>query len=154
MTSPTTPNAAEWGHNRPTFPFAIDLYLNVTTVADARAAGDDGVADLDGRDTSPAIFCRFGFGARHRAGDRLRFVERFDVVATSALYAAEVGFAIGNLDADRHPDAEVYRSHHVRSVSVGDVVVVHTPDGPAAYAVESFGFGVVDLGSFVIEGGR
>lgn len=135
--------------------FYAKVYVNVTTVAEARRAGDPGVADLTGRDDHPAIFCRLRPGAR--PGDRLYFAALLRVQAMSARAAAEEAFAAGNgvgaHAADYAAQLAGAPDDALRSVSVGDVVVVETPDGPAAFACEGLGWASVDLADFVIVGG-
>src|SRR4029079_8922552 len=73
--------------------------------------------------------------ARERFHDApLRRVMNLNVEAKSAEDAADAVWEIGNAPWDP-TDAEGVAWDHrsVRSMSSGDVVVVHTPDGPVAY---------------------
>jgi hypothetical protein len=134
--------------------FQVDIYLNETTTAEAAANGDEDCARLvradSGYGEGLAIFSRLRRSAAARPGDRLRHVHTATVTAPSSLWAADVAFALGN---GAHADSDAYYAHRIRSVSVGDVVVVHTPDGPAPHACQSSGWADVALADFEITEG-
>jgi len=127
--------------------FAVRTYLNNTTVGQAIAnGGDHGLTGMEHRPYSHAPFCRTG--TAWRAGDELGLVDVRTVEAASAEAAAEAAFAFGG----NHPELGVTWAH--RSVSTGDVVVVETPDGPAAFACDAFGWAPVDLAAFLVWDAR
>lgn len=143
MTAPTPPST-----------FRVEVLHNVTTCAEAVAVGgphnDYLTGDLAARADASAIFLRYPGRPRLVAGDRLRAVVVLDLPAASAQGAASAAFAAGNSPyAD--PGVEAYAAARVRSLSVGDVVIVETPDGPAAFACDSFGWSSVDLRDYRVE---
>ena len=101
--------------------FAVTIYLNQTTTAQAAARGEAGPAALVAADPAYgaglAIFTRIR-GAATLPGDTLTAVGPFTVTAPDAQYAAEAAFALGNGAA---ADSADYYANRVRSVSVGDV---------------------------------
>lgn len=98
-----------------------------------------------------AIFSRFGTGPATRAGDTLTVVGSLTLTeATDASSAAELSFVAGNAPHDT-PAVLEYRSWRVRSLSVGDVVRVHTPEGPVAVVCESTGWAPIDLAEYTIQ---
>lgn len=129
----------------------ITIYLNVTTHAEAHANGTEGKLGYSPNHAeSLAIFLR-GHGddeSHAQPGDRLVKVGEFEVTAASALEAAECAYAIGNGASAQSAD---YYAAKVRSFSTGDVVVVDTPDGPAAFTCESFGFSTANFEDFRVE---
>lgn len=136
--------------------FEVDVFHNVTTTAEAAARGDEDCARLVAADPGYgdgyAPFSRIG-GSKARAGDRLRKVVTLTLeTAYGSRGAADAAFVAGNSPYSDQGVAE-YRTAQVRSLSVGDVVVVHTPDGPGVYACESDGWQDVALADFQIEEG-
>lgn len=123
--------------------FAVEILHNVTP--DPQRGGE-----------SLAIFCRFGRDVpRCQPGDQLDRVALLLLDAPTAARAADAAFAAGNSPYDTDPGVLEYRAAEVRSLCVGDVVVVHTPDGPAAYACEPIGWTSVNLADFeVVPGAR
>jgi len=64
----------------------------------------------------------------------LRRVMNLRVEAERAEYAADVAFEIANAPWQPHDlDGVMWDHERIRSMSSGDVVLVHTPDGPVAY---------------------
>lgn len=128
----------------------ITVYLNTTTHAEAHERGTEGSLGYSPNHADAlAIFMR-GHRESHAApGDRLQKVGSFEVAAQTAQYAAEQAFAVGNGASEQ---SAAYYAHGVRSFSCGDVVVVETPDGPAAFVCESSGFSSADLSDFEVEG--
>lgn len=134
--------------------FTVDVFHNVTTTVEAAARGDEDCARLveanAGYGESPAAFSRLGGLKKARSGDRLRKVVTLMLeTAYGSRGAAEAAFVAGNSPYSDQGVTE-YRAAQVRSLSVGDVVVVHTPDGPGAYACESQGWQDVALADFEI----
>ena len=78
-------------------------------------------------------------------GSALRLVQGFEVEAESAQGAADEAFAIAN--APWNPEdalGQTWDHTRVRSMSSGDVVVVHTPDGPVGYVCLFAGWTTVE----------
>lgn len=77
-----------------------------------------------------------------RLADPLRVGEDLE---TSLLRLCEHVYEFTNADADLLPAADAeraraYRAKHVRSLSIGDVVIVELPDSIHAFAVDTVGF--------------
>lgn len=112
--------------------YPVDVYLNETL-------------DRDGR---LAIFARIGESPRVRPGDTVRLAGRLTLAAPDPEAAAEQAFIAGN--DDDGDAATAYRSWGVRSLSVGDVVAVHTADGVRAYGCDSVGWHPVDRTALIL----
>lgn len=131
--------------------FKVDIYHNETTVSEAVEAGEAELALLlPARKDMPAIFARAFGDTRTHKGDRLHLILSLNLEAESTVGAAEAAFAAGNSPYDDDDGVLIYRAKMVRSLSCGDVVVVHSPDGPATYSCESIGWESVDFGDFAI----
>lgn len=93
---------------------------------------------------APELFSRLpGSSGGYQAGDPLRLAVEYSVEGNGIYGALEGAFYLFN---EGHPtQAEVarYRAAGNRSLSVGDVVVLVTPEGPEAHACASCGWDLV-----------
>lgn len=136
--------------------FKVDIFHNVTTTGEAAAKGDEDCARLVAADAGYgeglAIFSRLRGASKARPGDRLRKVVTLTLDADDSRRAADAAFEAGN-SPYVSPSVRAYRAAQVRSLSTGDVVVAHTPDGPGTYVCESSGWSDAALADFEIEEG-
>ena len=107
--------------------FTADIHLNVTPVVIG------GVLVPGALHFTPA-----------RPGDLLVHVGTLEVEAESTETVLEVVFDIGNGMSDEPGDSDTYYELARRSLSVGDVVVIHTPDGPLIRACASAGWDSIE----------
>lgn len=135
--------------------FKVDIFHNVTTTGEAAAKGDEDCARLVAADAGyaecSAPFSRLA-GPKTQPDDRLRKVVTLTLEAGDSYGAADAAFEAGNAPFDT-PATRAYRAARVRSLSTGDVVVVHTPRGADNFACESVGWASVALSDFEIEEG-
>ena len=103
--------------------FDVELHLNETTTYEGY----------------PAAFMRIGRD-KVEAGDSFRYVTTLRLEAPTARATLEMAFAAGNANDVDVPGSREYDRYGERSLSVGDVVVVHTPDGPLIVWVDSIGW--------------
>ena len=122
--------------------FDVTVLLNTTP-----AGADEDCPPV--HEESLAIFVRAVGDPRLRPADTLTTVGTLTVEAENSGAAAEEAFVAGNAPYDT-PQVRQYTSWGVRSLSVVDVVVVATPDGPAAYECDSFGWRTLDLRDYTV----
>jgi hypothetical protein len=98
---------------------------------------------------SLAIFVRAVGDPRLRRADTLTTVGTLTVEAEGSRAAAEEACVAGNTPGET-AESRRYDAWGVRSLSVGDVVVVTTPDGAAAYECHICGWRTLDLRDYTV----
>lgn len=110
--------------------FTADIYLNETPVIVGGVRLPSGL--------------RCALLSPVQPGELLVHVGTLDVAAESAQAALEVVFDIGNGASDEPGESAAYYAFARRSMSVGDVVMIHTPDGPQVSACASAGWDSIE----------
>lgn len=104
----------------------------------------------------PAIFTRYRGSSRIKRGDQLVHVWQYDDNGSGDGTAnLNRAFMLTNIDAEQTGPADAalitdYRSHMVRSVCAGDVLVIEHDGERHPFAVETVGFRPVDLTDYAV----
>lgn len=106
------------------FCFDVEVHLNATYRTDSRI---------------PEPLLRIG-QERVQPGDTFTYLCTLQLEAASARDALEMAYLAGNARDSDVPGSREYDRYASRSMIVGDVVLVHTPDGPLIAYVDSVGW--------------